>query len=90
MQKKRELSAAGIELKPYKKMRGTDYSEEIPFARDAPDFAFKTDASELPKPNVDISNITMHMIEGKNKLEEERGRRKMDANKQKKMKEKDF
>lgn len=89
LQKKRELRAAGIEVRQYKrKRRGIDYNEEIPFEkRPAPGFF---DTTKDHQRTVDLkndpnfyNNVDLRELEGKRRDEEEERERKKDAKRQK-------
>ncbi|KAF9126517.1 Pre-mRNA-splicing factor cef1 [Mortierella sp. 14UC] len=78
LQKKRELKAAGIELKQ-KKKKGMDYNADIPFeAKPAPGFYDTTD--ELKRESTKrLTNIRLDQIDGKRRSEVEEEERKKDA-----------
>lgn len=94
LQKKRELKAAGIELRPRKRKRrdGIDYKEEVPFEK-KPQVGF-FDTAEEKKQTVDILKsrnefLSSHLqdMEGKRRDMEEDRLRKKDAKKLKLFKE---
>lgn len=90
LQKKRELRAAGIEIRRHKRKRkfGIDYNEEIPFERrPAPGFFDVTKDRQL---TIDMkndpsmyNNVDLRDLEGKRRDEEEERERKKDAKRQK-------
>lgn len=90
LQKKRELRAAGIEIRKHKRKRkyGMDYNEEIPFEkRPAPGFFDVTKDRQL---TIDMkndpamyNNVDLRELEGKRRDEEEERERKKDAKRQK-------
>lgn len=90
LQKKRELRAAGIEIRRHKRKRkfGIDYNEEIPFEkRPTPGFFDVTKDRQL---TVDMkndpkmyNNVDLRELEGKRRDEIEERERKKDAKRQK-------
>ena len=90
LQKKRELKAAGIEMRPRKKKSGMDYNAEIPFyKKPAPGFWSideEREREEREKP--DLTNVLLSKMEGKRRAEIESEERKKDAKKIKLAKEK--
>jgi pre-mRNA-splicing factor CDC5/CEF1 len=89
LQKRRELKAAGIELRQKKKKRkyGIDYNAEIPFER-KPQAGF-FDVSNEKQMTIALRKDTKHLVgksleqlEGKNRDEMEAEARKKDAKKQ--------
>lgn len=86
LQKKRELKAAGIELRAYrkKKRRGVDYNEEIPFERKPVPGFF--DVSKDRSRTIEMKNdpnlynqVDLRELEGVRRDEEEARERKKDA-----------
>ncbi|KAI9357286.1 pre-mRNA splicing factor component-domain-containing protein [Zopfochytrium polystomum] len=90
LQKRRELKAAGIEVKMKPKRRGMDYNADIPFEKRAPagfyaiDEEREREAAEKGK----MTNVLLQKLEGKRRAEIEEEERKRDAKRQKTMKEK--
>ncbi|KAF9089832.1 Pre-mRNA-splicing factor cef1 [Mortierella sp. GBA35] len=78
LQKKRELKAAGIELKQ-KKKKGMDYNADIPFeAKPAPGFYDTTE--ELKRESTKrLTNVRLEQLDGKRRAEVEEEERKKDA-----------
>jgi pre-mRNA-splicing factor CDC5/CEF1 len=78
LQKKRELKAAGIELRQ-KKKKGMDYNADIPFeAKPAPGFYDTTE--ELKRESTKrLTNIRLEQVDGKRRSEVEEEERKKDA-----------
>ncbi|KAI9206375.1 pre-mRNA splicing factor component-domain-containing protein [Polychytrium aggregatum] len=89
LQKRRELKAAGIEMKVRSKKRGMDYNAEIPFHTKAPagfwDISDEVDREKAV--SKDKSNMLLSKLEGKRRAEQEEHDRKQDAKKQKRLKE---
>lgn len=90
LQKKRELKAAGIEIRKYKRKRrfGIDYNEEIPFEKRpaAGFFDINVDRQRTVDMKNDpnhYNNVDLREIEGKRRDEEEERERKKDAKRQK-------
>lgn len=83
LQKKRELKAAGIELKQRKKKKGMDYNADIPFeARPAPGFYDTTE--ELKRESTKkLTNVRLEQLDGKRRADVEEEERKKDAKKAK-------
>ena len=48
LQKNRELKAAGIEVRYKPKIKGADYSKEIPFEHEVPEGRYTPDHTETP------------------------------------------
>eukprot|EP01017_Pseudomicrothorax_dubius_P026119 TRINITY_DN2890_c0_g1_i10.p1 TRINITY_DN2890_c0_g1~~TRINITY_DN2890_c0_g1_i10.p1 ORF type:complete len:605 (+),score=188.83 TRINITY_DN2890_c0_g1_i10:351-2165(+) len=90
LQKQRELKAAGIDFVIEKKLKGVDYNVEVPFERTAPAFVFRTGKEEDPKPNLQLGKITLQMLEGPRRDEDEQAKRRVDARKIKKLKDRDL
>ena len=91
LQKKRELRAAGIEVRKYRRrQRGVDYNEEIPFERKpAPGF-YDTSEEHVKALEPDYKKLRQDHMDGKRRdIQEERDRRG-DKEKQKKRKESDL
>ncbi|KAG0297207.1 Pre-mRNA-splicing factor cef1 [Linnemannia gamsii] len=78
LQKKRELKAAGIEMRQ-KKKKGMDYNADIPFeAKPAPGFYDTTE--ELKRESTKrLTNIRLEQVDGKRRSEVEEEERKKDA-----------
>ncbi|KAF9438528.1 Pre-mRNA-splicing factor cef1 [Entomortierella beljakovae] len=87
LQKKRELKAAGIELKQRKKKKGMDYNADIPFeAKPAPGFYDTTD--ELKRESTKrLTNVRLEQLDGKRRADVEEEERKKDAKRAKIKKE---
>ncbi|KAF9997016.1 Pre-mRNA-splicing factor cef1 [Entomortierella chlamydospora] len=79
LQKKRELKAAGIELKQRKKKKGMDYNADIPFeAKPAPGFYDTTE--ELKRESTKrLTNVRLEQLDGKRRADVEEEERKKDA-----------
>ncbi|KAI9238657.1 MAG: pre-mRNA splicing factor component-domain-containing protein [Podila humilis] len=69
LQKKRELKAAGIELKQKKKKKGMDYNADIPFeAKPAPGFYDTTE--ELKRESTKrLTNVRLEQLDGKRRAD---------------------
>ncbi|KAG5459267.1 MAG: hypothetical protein BJ554DRAFT_349, partial [Olpidium bornovanus] len=90
LQKRRELKAAGIELKTKRKRRGIDYNADIPFEkRPAPGFFDTTEENERAVSLRGLTNVQLSKLEGKRRAEIEEEERKKDIKKQKLKKEKE-
>lgn len=90
LQKKRELKAAGIELKvrvPH--WRGINYNEEIPFQRHVPAGFYDTSSEKDTFIKPKFTGVQQHRLEGKRKSEMEAEARKKDRAKHQRLKEKD-
>ncbi|KAG0202925.1 Pre-mRNA-splicing factor cef1 [Mortierella sp. GBA30] len=87
LQKKRELKAAGIELKQRKKKKGMDYNADIPFeAKPAPGFYDTTE--ELKRESTKrLTNVRLEQLDGKRRADVEEEERKKDAKRAKVKKE---
>ncbi|KAG0304109.1 Pre-mRNA-splicing factor cef1 [Dissophora globulifera] len=87
LQKKRELKAAGIELKQRKKKKGMDYNADIPFeAKPAPGFYDTTE--ELKRESTKrLTNVRLEQLDGKRRADVEEEERKKDAKRAKLRKE---
>lgn len=72
LQKRRELRAAGIEVrKRRRKRRGVDYNEEIPFEKKpAPGF-YDTSNEELDKEELNFKRLRMQDLDGVRRDEQE-------------------
>ncbi|KAK3825570.1 MAG: pre-mRNA splicing factor component-domain-containing protein [Benniella sp.] len=83
LQKKRELKAAGIDLKQRKKRKGMDYNADIPFeAKPAPGFYDTTE--ELKRESTKrLTNVRLEQLDGKRRADVEEEERKKDAKKAK-------
>ncbi|KAF9422891.1 Pre-mRNA-splicing factor cef1 [Podila epigama] len=83
LQKKRELKAAGIELRQKKKTKGMDYNADIPFeAKPAPGFYDTTE--ELKRESTKrLTNVRLEQLDGKRRADVEEEERKKDAKRQK-------
>ncbi|KAF9338300.1 Pre-mRNA-splicing factor cef1 [Podila minutissima] len=83
LQKKRELKAAGIELKQKKKKKGMDYNADIPFeAKPAPGF-YDTTEELKRESNKRLTNVRLEQLDGKRRADVEEEERKKDAKRQK-------
>lgn len=89
LQKRRELKAAGIEVRNKRKKRGMDYNADIPFHRKAPagfwDVNDEKEREENEKRGT--TNVLLQKLEGKRRAEVEDQERKKDAKRQKTKKE---
>ncbi|KAF9572799.1 Pre-mRNA-splicing factor cef1 [Mortierella alpina] len=87
LQKKRELKAAGIEMKQRKKKKGMDYNADIPFeAKPAPGFYDTTE--ELKRESTKrLTNVRLEQLDGKRRADVEEEERKKDAKRAKLKKE---
>ncbi|KAF8933154.1 pre-mRNA splicing factor component-domain-containing protein [Dissophora ornata] len=87
LQKKRELKAAGIELKQRKKKKGMDYNADIPFeAKPAPGFYDTTE--ELKRESTRrLTNVRLEQLDGKRRADVEEEERKKDSKRAKLKKE---
>lgn len=87
LQKKRELKAAGIELRQRKRRRKEiDYANEVPFEQQPPPGFYETGADENPIANLGLANISLQALEGKDRDDEEKRNRKDDERKMKRLK----
>ncbi|XP_067945595.1 cell division cycle 5-like protein [Watersipora subatra] len=91
LQKRRELKAAGIEVRAKrKKKRGVDYNEEIPFEKKpAPGF-HDTSQEEYDPKKVNFKRLRQQDLDGKLRSEIEERERRKDKDKLKKRKENDL
>jgi pre-mRNA-splicing factor CDC5/CEF1 len=89
LQKKRELKAAGIAppRTVWKRKRGIDYANEIPFEQQPPAGFHATGLDEDPKANLGLANINLQNLEGARRDEEEKRNKKDDERKLKRLKE---
>jgi pre-mRNA-splicing factor CDC5/CEF1 len=92
LQKRRELKAAGIEMKVHKKKRkNLDYNAEIPLERRAPsgfyDISEEIEAEKKMRAEPDFLHKTLAELDGKRRSDIDEEDRKRDAKKQKLMKE---
>ncbi|KAI8899122.1 pre-mRNA splicing factor component-domain-containing protein [Globomyces pollinis-pini] len=89
LQKKRELKAAGIDMKVKKKYRGMDYNADIPFYHPQPAGFFDVNEERLREvqEKKDLSNELLSKLDGKRRMETEEFERKRDFKKQKAKKE---
>ncbi|KAJ3184039.1 CDC5 cell division cycle 5-like protein [Gaertneriomyces sp. JEL0708] len=89
LQKRRELKAAGIDIKFKRKTRGIDYNADIPLYKKTPagfwDVNDEKDREEREKPG--MTNVLLQKLEGKRRVEIEEMERKKDAKRQKTKKE---
>lgn len=90
LQKRRELKAAGIELKYRKKTKGMNYNADIPFHKRAPaGFWDTTEEHERElREKKDQTNVLLQKLEGKRRSDIEEAERKKDIKRQKQRKEK--
>jgi len=90
LQKRRELKAAGIELKYRKRTKGMNYNADIPFHKRAPaGFWDTTEEHERElKEKRDQTNVLLQKLEGKRRADIEEAERKKDIKRQKQRKEK--
>ncbi|ORX45631.1 hypothetical protein BCR36DRAFT_358207 [Piromyces finnis] len=90
LQKRRELKAAGIELKYRKRTKGMNYNADIPFHKRAPaGFWDTTEEHERElKEKKDQTNVLLQKLEGKRRADIEEANRKKDIKRQKQRKEK--
>ncbi|KAK3089147.1 hypothetical protein FSP39_001265 [Pinctada imbricata] len=91
LQKRRELRAAGIEIKKQrKKKRGVDYNAEIPFEKKpAPGFYDTTEeVYKAEEPN--FKRLRQQNLDGERRADKEERERRKDKQKQKKRKENDL
>lgn len=91
LQKRRELRAAGIEVrKRRRRRRGVDYNEEIPFEKKpAPGF-YNTANEEVDQEELNFKRLRMQDLDGLRRDEQEERDRKKDRQRQKKRKENDM
>ncbi|XP_064612178.1 cell division cycle 5-like protein [Liolophura sinensis] len=91
LQKRRELRAAGIEIKKQrKKKRGVDYNAEIPFEK-KPASGFYDTSEEVYKPlEPNYKRLRQQQLDGERRQDKEERERKKDKQRQKKRKENDL
>ncbi|XP_028414802.1 cell division cycle 5-related protein-like [Dendronephthya gigantea] len=91
LQKRRELRAAGIEIKKHrKKRRGVDYNAEIPFEKKpAPGF-YDTAEENIAPIEPDFKKLRQDNLDGKMRDQKEAEERRKDKEKLKKRKESDL
>eukprot|EP00842_Homolaphlyctis_polyrhiza_P001025 jgi/Hompol1/1923/HPOL_002844-RA len=90
LQKRRELKAAGIETKIFRKLKGMDYNADIPFYKPQPAGFWDINA-EIARERTDKAEFTgelLSKLDGKRRMEIEEIERKKDFKKQKLKKEK--
>lgn len=91
LQKRRELRAAGIEIRKHrKKRRGVDYNAEIPFEKKPAQGFYDTGEEELPDYQPDFKKLRQDHLDGKMRDDIEQQERKKDKDKMKKRKENDL
>ena len=90
LQKARELEAAGISVHRRFKVKGVDYSQEIPFEREVPTGRFQPDDTETPEEDQFRQNISLQQIEQKRRDDDEKTQRQQDAKRLRQLKEKDL
>lgn len=91
LQKRRELRAAGIEIRKHrKKRRGVDYNAEIPFEKRPAQGFYDTGEEELPDYQPDFKKLRQDHLDGKMRDDIEQQERKEDKKKMKKRKEDDL
>jgi len=91
LQKRRELRAAGIEIRKHrKKRRGVDYNAEIPFEKKPAQGFYDTGEEELPDYQPDFKKLRQDHLDGKMRDDMEQQERKKDKEKMKKRKENDL
>ncbi|KAF0491420.1 Pre-mRNA-splicing factor CDC5/CEF1 [Gigaspora margarita] len=83
LQKRRELKAAGIELKVKKKKKGMDYNADIPFEKKPALGFYDTTEEKNRQPEMSLTNVHLHKLEGKRRSEiaEEKRKKKQKTNK---------
>lgn len=91
LQKRRELRAAGIEIRKHrKKKRGVDYNSEIPFEKKPAQGFYDTAEEELPDYQPDFKKLRQDHLDGKMRDDVEQQERKKDRERMKKRKETDL
>ncbi|XP_001630383.2 cell division cycle 5-related protein [Nematostella vectensis] len=91
LQKRRELRAAGIDIRKHrKKKRGVDYNAEIPFEKKPASGFYNTSDENLPDYQPDFKRLRQDHLEGKMRDEIEQQERKKDKERMKKKKESDL
>ncbi|KAJ3087333.1 CDC5 cell division cycle 5-like protein [Quaeritorhiza haematococci] len=90
LQKRRELKAAGIEVRVKRKKRGMDYNADIPFHTKAPAGFWDTNDEKAREKEEKgkLTDVLLQKLEGKRRADEEAEERKKDAKRQKVRKEK--
>ncbi|KAL1920909.1 uncharacterized protein VTP21DRAFT_11544 [Calcarisporiella thermophila] len=89
LQKRRELKAAGIEVRQKKKKKGTiDYNADIPFEKKPLPGPYDTSEERSQQPSGKMTNVLLQKLEGKRRAEIEEEERKKDAKRLKSRKEK--
>ncbi|KNC81736.1 hypothetical protein, variant [Sphaeroforma arctica JP610] len=90
LQKRRELRAAGVELKKRQKFgkHRIDYNEEIPFEKKVPVGFYDTSNERVMESNTEFKAKTLEQLEGKRRDKEEAELRKKDKEKSKDRKSK--
>lgn len=91
LQKRRELRAAGIEIKKKaRRKRGVDYNAEVPFEkRPAPGF-YDTSEERYDPLDPNYKRLRQQHLDGERRSEKEERERRKDKQKQKKRKENDL
>lgn len=81
LQKRRELKAAGIDVAERKrKIKGIDYTKEIPFQRKAPAGFYEVGEEERrPADDPSFVSVNLDRLEGKRKSDEESRAQRMDS-----------
>lgn len=91
LQKKRELRAAGIEIKKQrKKKRGVDYNTEIPFEKKAAPGFYDTSEEVYQPEEINFKRLRQQNLDGELRSAKEERERKKDKQRQKKRKENDL
>ncbi|KAK9759608.1 Pre-mRNA-splicing factor cef1, partial [Basidiobolus ranarum] len=87
LQKRRELKAAGIDIRIKKKRKGMDYNADIPLEKKpAPGFYDTNEEANRPVQRMK-SHLDLQKLEGKRRADVEAEERKKDAKKQKQKKD---
>eukprot|EP00850_Spirogloea_muscicola_P023426 SM000355S13193 [mRNA] locus=s355:12158:17386:- [translate_table: standard] len=80
LQKRRELKAAGLDLKQRKrKQKGIDYNAEIPFEKKPPPGFFETSKEQGASYQTPTFPLTVEQLEGKRRVDIEDALRKQDS-----------
>ncbi|KXJ23705.1 cell division cycle 5-related protein [Exaiptasia diaphana] len=91
LQKRRELRAAGIDIRKHrKKKRGVDYNAEIPFEKQPASGFYDTSNENLPEYQPDFKKLRQDHLDGKMRDETEQQERKKDKKKMEKKKDSDL
>lgn len=91
LQKRRELRAAGIEIKKQrKKKRGVDYNAEIPFEKKAAPGFYDTSEEVYQPEEINFKRLRQQNLDGELRSAKEERERKKDKQRQKKRKENDL